>query len=92
MYAYVSIITIRRIARRSLCLYEHQGSATVTPSIRHTDTMKRMTLRLSEALHTALKELSIQENRSLHGEIIHLLKQTVGSLTAPQLKEEHNAK
>jgi len=41
--------------------------------------MKRLTLRLSEALHLALKELSIQEDRSLHGEIVYLLKQMVGN-------------
>jgi hypothetical protein len=50
-----------------------------------------MTLRLSEALHSALKALSIQENRSLHGEIVHLLRQTVGSPAIPPQKEEHDA-
>jgi hypothetical protein len=53
--------------------------------------MKRMTLRLSEALHTALKELSVQENRSLHGEIVHLLKQTVGASTVTPEKENAHA-
>ena len=53
--------------------------------------MKRMTLRLSETLHSALKELSVQENRSLHGEIVHLLKQTLESLTPSPRKEEHDA-
>jgi hypothetical protein len=54
--------------------------------------MKRMTLRLSEALHSALKALSIQENRSLHGEIVHLLRQTVGgSLPSSPQKEEPDA-
>jgi predicted HicB family RNase H-like nuclease len=76
---------------RRRALYVHQRSATVIPPARQIDTMKRMTLRLSEALHTALKERSVQENRSLHGEILHLLKQTVGSVTASQLQEEHDA-
>jgi hypothetical protein len=55
------------------------------------DTMKRMTLRLSDALHSALKQLSMQENRSLHGEILHLLKLTVGTAPASQQEEELDA-
>jgi hypothetical protein len=54
--------------------------------------MKRMTLRLSDALHSALKQLSLQENRSLHGEILHLLKLTVGTAPASQQEEELDAK
>lgn len=50
--------------------------------------MKRLTLRLSETLHTALKQLSVQENRSLHGEIVYLLKQTVGSDKSNLSKKE----
>jgi hypothetical protein len=43
-------------------------------------------------LHTALKELSIREHRSLHGEIVYLLKQTVGPDYQPLLnKESDNA-
>ena len=50
--------------------------------------MKRLTLRLSENLHTALKQLSVQENRSLHGEIVYLLKQTVGPDKSNPSKKE----
>ncbi len=50
--------------------------------------MKRLTLRLSETLHTALKVLSVQENRSLHGEIVYLLKQTIGPDKSTPLKKE----
>lgn len=41
--------------------------------------MKKLTLRLSDALHVALKELSEQEDRSLHGEIIYRLKRVIES-------------
>gem|GEM_PF-7063283 len=54
--------------------------------------MKRLTLRLSESLHTTLKELSVQENRSLHGEIVYLLKQRLGThLQTPSRKESDDA-
>ena len=43
---------------------------------------------LSETLHTALKLLSVQENRSLHGEIVYLLKQTIGPDKSTPLKKE----
>jgi len=35
--------------------------------------MKMVTLRLPDTLHAALKQLSVQENRSLHGEILYRL-------------------
>ena len=41
--------------------------------------MKKLTLRLSESLHEALKDLSQHEDRSLHGEIIYRLKRAVES-------------
>lgn len=41
--------------------------------------MKKLTLRLSDGLHSALKALSEQEDRSLHGEIIYRLKRAVES-------------
>ena len=53
-------------------LYRRQESATVT-------SMKKLTLRLSESLHEALKDLSQHEDRSLHGEIIYRLKRAVES-------------
>ena len=42
--------------------------------------MKKLTLRLTDALHGALKELSEREDRSLHGEIIYRLKRAVESI------------
>lgn len=39
--------------------------------------MKKLTLRLSDPLHEALKQLSERENRSLHGEIVYRLKRVV---------------
>ncbi len=54
--------------------------------------MKKLTLRLSDALHVALKELSEQEDRSLHGEIIYRLKRAVESKRNHfQEKELHDA-
>lgn len=53
--------------------------------------MKKFTLRLSDALHVALKELSEQEDRSLHGEIIYRLKRAVESRkTHSHEKESHD--
>ncbi len=49
------------------------------PSARYSDTMKMVTLRLPDTLHAELKELSEQENRSLHGEIVYCLKRAVAS-------------
>lgn len=42
----------------------------VTPTI-------RMTLRLPEDLHRQIEELSVEESRSLNGEIVHLLRQAI---------------
>lgn len=54
--------------------------------------MKKLTLRLSDALHVALKELSEQEDRSLHGEIIYRLKRAVESrMNHSHEKELHDA-
>ncbi len=54
--------------------------------------MKKLTLRLSDSLHSALKELSEREDRSLHGEIIYRLKRAVESITPPfQPKEQDDA-
>lgn len=50
--------------------------------------MKKLTLRLSETLHIALKQLSSQENRSLHGEIVYRLKRAVESNKDVPLKKE----
>jgi len=50
--------------------------------------MKKLTLRLSETLHFALKQLSSQENRSLHGEIVYRLKRAVESKRNTSLKKE----
>jgi hypothetical protein len=54
--------------------------------------MKRLTLRLNDTLHTALKKLSAHEDRSLHGEIVYLLKQMVrNNKQRPVRKELDNA-
>jgi hypothetical protein len=54
--------------------------------------MKKLTLRLSESLHTALKELSEQEDRSLHGEIVYRLKRAVESIQINSTRKEfHDA-
>lgn len=45
----------------------------------YSDAMKMVTLRLPDTLHAELKELSEQENRSLHGEIVYCLKRAVAS-------------
>lgn len=37
----------------------------------------RFVLRLPAELHEALKALAARENRSLHGQIIHLLQQAI---------------
>jgi len=50
--------------------------------------MKKLTLRLSETLHTAIKQLSSQENRSMHGEIVYRLKRAVESRRNAPLKKE----
>ena len=50
--------------------------------------MKKLTLRLSDALHVALKELSEREDRSLHGEIIYRLKRAVESRKNHSLEKE----
>ncbi len=42
--------------------------------------MKKLTLRLSDGLHGALKQLSEHEDRSLHGEIVYHLKRVVESM------------
>lgn len=52
----------------------------------YSDTMKRLTLRLSDMLHEALKQLSTEENRSLHGEIVYCLKRAI----EPGKKITHN--
>lgn len=52
--------------------------------------MKRLTLRLSDLLHMALKELSAQENRSLHGEIVYRLKRAVESKKPSLPQKEHD--
>ncbi len=39
--------------------------------------MKRLTLRLTDTLHAELKQVSLEENRSLHGEIIYRLKRAL---------------
>ncbi len=54
--------------------------------------MKKLTLRLSDGLHGALKQLSEQEDRSLHGEILYHLKRAVEPMTRiTQAKEPANA-
>ncbi len=50
--------------------------------------MKKLTLRLSETLHIALKQLSIQESRSMHGEIVYRLKRAIESGRNAPLKKE----
>lgn len=50
--------------------------------------MKKLTLRLSDSLHGALKELSEHEDRSLHGEIIYRLKRAVESRRNTLYKKE----
>ena len=55
--------------------------------------MKRLTLRLSDNLHAELKQISAQENRSLHGEIIHRLKRALEQKNSSNPKKEfHNVK
>ena len=39
--------------------------------------MKKLTLRLTDTLHAALKQLSGEENRSLHGEIVYHLRRVI---------------
>lgn len=39
--------------------------------------MKQMTLRLPDDLHAALKALAESEQRSLHGQIMHLVLRAV---------------
>ncbi len=54
--------------------------------------MKKLTLRLSDGLHGALKQLSEHEDRSLHGEIVYHLKRVVESVTrTSQAKESIDA-
>jgi hypothetical protein len=50
--------------------------------------MKRLTLRLSDSLHEALKELSLEEQRSLHGQIVYLLKGNIGGKKPNRVKKE----
>jgi hypothetical protein len=50
--------------------------------------MKRLTLRLSDTLHEALKELSLEEQRSLHGQIVYLLKEMLGGTKHNRSKKE----
>jgi len=50
--------------------------------------MKRLTLRLTDSLHAALKQISAQENRSLHGEIIYRLKRALDMKNITILKKE----
>jgi hypothetical protein len=50
--------------------------------------MKKLTLRLNEALHAMLKQLSLQENRSLHGEIVHRLKQSIEPIKPFRIRKE----
>jgi len=54
--------------------------------------MKKLTLRLSDGLHGALKQLSEHEDRSLHGEIVYHLKRVVESMNRTlQTKESADA-
>ncbi len=54
--------------------------------------MKKLTLRLSDCLHGALKQLSEHEDRSLHGEIVYHLKRAVECMNhTSQAKEPANA-
>jgi len=46
----------------------------------YNDAMKRVSLRLPDELHKALKELATQENRSLNGQIIYILKEYIRKL------------
>ncbi|MCY9783654.1 Arc family DNA-binding protein [Nocardiopsis sp. EMB25] len=46
--------------------------------------MKQVSLRLPDELHTALKDLAEQEDRSLHSQILRILRQATDSpRTAP---------
>jgi hypothetical protein len=36
--------------------------------------MKQISLRLPDDVHAALKELAQREQRSLHGQIVHILR------------------
>lgn len=37
--------------------------------------MKQLNVRLPDDLHAALKELAQREHRSLHGQIVHVLRE-----------------
>ena len=47
------------------------------------DDVTRITLRLPSELADALKDIAQQENRSLHGQIVHALRQFVESQLEP---------
>lgn len=58
----------------------------------YSDSMKMLTLRLPDTLHAALKQLSSQENRSMHGEIVYRLKRAIESgKKIPHNKEADHA-
>ena len=44
--------------------------------------MKRLSLIMPEELHEELKELAEQEQRSLHAQIIYILKKYIAELKA----------
>lgn len=44
--------------------------------------MIRLTLRLPDKVHSALKALAKKENRSLNGQIVHIIKQWLSENTS----------
>ncbi|MFI6575930.1 FitA-like ribbon-helix-helix domain-containing protein [Nocardiopsis sp. NPDC050513] len=54
--------------------------------------MKQISLRLPDELHAALKDLAEQEDRSLHAQIIRILRQATDSpRTAPVGRDSPSA-
>jgi predicted transcriptional regulator len=49
--------------------------------------MVKLTLRLSEDLHRALKELAEREHRSLHAQILHILAMYIDQLKKTEPKQ-----
>ena len=54
----------------------------------YNDHMRKLTLRLPEELHAALKELAENENRSLNNQIVFILKRHIEQLEKSKSRED----
>ena len=49
--------------------------------------MKRLTLRMPDDLYEALKKLAEKETRSMHAEILHLIKEAIRQTEEAEKKQ-----